>query len=92
MDFFKLTQYVNPKRVVDIGAHVGDFTRQLANMSTGCEFILVEANPHCEEYLKLLMLALLEKIDVANNDGILKDNLSVKEAEMLNDLLDKLRG
>jgi DNA-binding MarR family transcriptional regulator len=37
-------------------------------------------------------LALLEKIDVANNDGILKDNLSVKEAEMLNDLLDKLRG
>ena len=54
MDFFKLTQYVNPKRVVDIGAHIGDFTRQLAGMSPHCEFILVEANPHCEEYLKQL--------------------------------------
>ncbi|MFZ9847535.1 MAG: MarR family winged helix-turn-helix transcriptional regulator [Flavobacteriales bacterium] len=37
-------------------------------------------------------LALLEKIDETNNDGVLKENLSVKEAENLNDLLDKLRG
>ncbi len=37
-------------------------------------------------------LTLLEKIDLANNEGVLKDNLSVKEAEILNDLLDKLRG
>jgi FkbM family methyltransferase len=54
MDFFKLVQYIEPKRVVDIGAHVGDFTKQLASMSPNCEFILVEANPHCEEYLKQL--------------------------------------
>jgi len=54
MDFFKLVQYIEPKRVVDIGAHVGDFTRQLASMSPNCEFILVEANPYCEEYLKKL--------------------------------------
>ena len=37
-------------------------------------------------------LALLEKIDLANNEGVLKDNLSVKEAETLNEFLDKLRG
>jgi len=54
MDFFKLVQYIEPKRVVDIGAHVGDFTKQLASMSPNCEFILVEANPYCEEYLKKL--------------------------------------
>jgi len=37
-------------------------------------------------------LTLLEKIDLENNDGFLKDNLTVKESEILNDLLDKLRG
>jgi DNA-binding MarR family transcriptional regulator len=37
-------------------------------------------------------LILLEKIDLENNDGFLKDNLTVKESEILNDLLDKLRG
>ena len=37
-------------------------------------------------------LTLLEKIDLANNEGVLKDNLSVKEAETLNEFLDKLRG
>lgn len=54
MDFFKLIQYIEPKRVVDIGAHIGDFTRQLDGMSPNCEFMLVEANLHCEEYLKKL--------------------------------------
>jgi DNA-binding MarR family transcriptional regulator len=37
-------------------------------------------------------LTLLEKIDNENNDNRLKENLSVKEAETLNELLDKLRG
>ena len=54
MDFFKLTQYLNPKRVIDIGAHVGDFTKSLAALSPNCEFILIEANPNCEKYLKQL--------------------------------------
>jgi FkbM family methyltransferase len=54
MDFFKLTQYIEPKRVLDIGAHVGDFTSQLASMSPNCGFMLIEANPHCESYLKKL--------------------------------------
>jgi FkbM family methyltransferase len=54
INFIQLTQYIEPKRVLDIGAHVGDFTKQLASMSPNCEFILVEANPYCEEYLKKL--------------------------------------
>lgn len=37
-------------------------------------------------------LALLEKIDLENNDFFLKENISEKEAAQLNDLLDKLRG
>ncbi len=37
-------------------------------------------------------LALLEKIDLENNDVFLKENISEKEAAQLNDLLDKLRG
>ena len=37
-------------------------------------------------------LTLLEKIDNENIDNTLKENLSVKEAETLNELLDKLRG
>lgn len=37
-------------------------------------------------------LNLLEKIDAVNNDSFLKDNLTEKEAAILNDLLDKLRG
>jgi FkbM family methyltransferase len=51
MDFHKLTRYVNPKRVLDIGAHVGNFTTTLNRLTPGCEFIMVEANPNCEEYL-----------------------------------------
>lgn len=37
-------------------------------------------------------LALLEKIDLENNNVFLKENISEKEAAQLNDLLDKLRG
>ena len=52
MDYFKLNQLIKPKRVLDIGAHIGDFTRALSILSPECEFIMVEANPNCKSYLE----------------------------------------
>jgi FkbM family methyltransferase len=54
MDYFKLNELIRPKQVLDIGAHVGDFTSTLSKLSPECEFIMVEANPHCEPYLSKL--------------------------------------
>jgi FkbM family methyltransferase len=51
MDYFKLNETIRPKRVLDIGAHIGDFTSTLSKLSPECEFVMVEANPHCEPYL-----------------------------------------
>lgn len=50
----RLFEYINPKRVVDIGAHVGEFTKQIYYKFPTCEIKMVEANPNCEPYLRLL--------------------------------------
>ena len=50
----KLFKYVNPKTVLDIGAHIGDFTKQVYYNFPTCEVMMVEANPNCESYLRLL--------------------------------------
>lgn len=47
----RLFKYINPKRVVDIGANIGNFSKQIINKFPGCESIMVEANPYCEPYL-----------------------------------------
>jgi FkbM family methyltransferase len=52
MDYFKLNELIRPKRVLDIGAHIGDFTTNLSRLSPECEFVMIEANPYCEPYLK----------------------------------------
>jgi FkbM family methyltransferase len=52
MDYFKLNELIRPKRVLDIGAHIGDFTSTLTKLSPECEFVMIEANPYCEPYLK----------------------------------------
>ena len=52
MDYFKLNELIRPKRVLDIGAHIGDFTSTLAKLSPECEFVMVEANLHCKPYLE----------------------------------------
>lgn len=44
----------NPKRVVDIGANVGEFSLRLHKHFPSCQFQLVEANSNCEQYLKKL--------------------------------------
>jgi FkbM family methyltransferase len=51
INFIQLHNNIRPKRVLDIGAHIGDFTSTLAKLSSECEFIMVEANPYCEPYL-----------------------------------------
>ena len=54
MDYFKLNEIIKPKRVLDIGAHIGDFTSNLSRLAPECIFVMVEANPHCEPYLSKL--------------------------------------
>lgn len=50
----KFLTYINPKRVIDIGAHIGTFTEKICNNFQDCEVIMFEANPHCEEQLSLI--------------------------------------
>jgi FkbM family methyltransferase len=50
----KLFKYINPKRVIDIGAHVGEFTKTIQGKFPTCKIMMVEANPNCESYLRLL--------------------------------------
>ena len=48
----KLFRHINPKTALDIGAYVGDFTRSLLRQFPNCQVVMVEANSHCESYLK----------------------------------------
>jgi FkbM family methyltransferase len=50
----KLFRHINPKGVIDVGAHVGNFTKQIYYKYPTCEIVMVEANPNCEQYLRLL--------------------------------------
>ncbi len=50
----KLFRYIEPKRLIDIGAHVGNFTKEVNYSFPLCEFMMVEANKNCEPYLRLL--------------------------------------
>lgn len=50
----KLFKHINPTRAIDIGAHVGNFTKQLSYRYPSCKTVMIEANPNCEQYLRLL--------------------------------------
>lgn len=51
----RLLNYLNnPKRIVDVGANVGEFSTKLHSHFPDCKFQLVEANKNCEQYLKKL--------------------------------------
>ena len=50
----KVFKYINPKRAIDIGANVGNFTKHLQYRYPECKIVMVEANPNCEQYLRLL--------------------------------------
>ena len=51
MNYNKLFKYTNPRTVLDIGAHVGNFSQQIQRGYPGAEIIMIEANPNCEPYL-----------------------------------------
>lgn len=48
----KLLRHVRPKRFLDVGANVGEFTKQLLTHVPDCQVIMVEPNPNCEQSLK----------------------------------------
>ena len=54
MNYSKLFRYTNPRRVLDIGAHIGQFSQQVKRFNPEADIIMVEANPNCEPYLNKL--------------------------------------
>jgi len=54
MNYSKLFRYTNPRRVLDIGAHVGQFSQQVKRFNPEADIIMIEANPNCEPYLNKL--------------------------------------
>ena len=66
----KLIRHVRPKTLLDVGANVGAFTKEILSIIPDCQVIMVEANPHCEPYLKQIgqpydMVALSDKAGIA---------------------------
>lgn len=67
----KLFRHIIPKTVIDIGAHVGDFSKQIYFKNPECKIIMVEGNPNCEAHLRLLgkpydITALSDKVGFAD--------------------------
>lgn len=50
----KLFRHVKPARALDVGANIGEFTKQLLSYSPDCKVVMIEANPHCEPHLKTI--------------------------------------
>jgi len=51
MNYNKLFTYTNPRRVLDIGAHVGEFSSVIKRQIQDADIIMIEANLNCEPYL-----------------------------------------
>ncbi len=70
MNWEKLNKHVKPKRALDVGANIGDFTKGLLAYNPDCQVVMVEANPHCEPHLKQIgqrydMVALSSKAGIS---------------------------
>lgn len=65
----KLFRYINPKRVIDIGANIGNFSRKLYYHYPNCNIIMVEANPNCKPYLQISQIP-FDIIGLSDNKGI----------------------
>ena len=50
----KLFRHIKPATALDIGAHVGNFTKELYYQFPECQIVMIEANRECEPYLRLL--------------------------------------
>jgi FkbM family methyltransferase len=80
MDYTKLINYSKPKRFLDIGAHVGDFSKMITKLAPECQIVMVEANPNCEPYLEKLNHK-YQMVALANKTG--KAELFVEKANAL---------
>lgn len=54
MNYNLLLNYIKPKKIIDIGAHIGNFTTNISKLSTNLDAIMIEANPYCEQHLSRL--------------------------------------
>ena len=54
MNLHAVAKYITPKRVLDIGAHFGEFYFEVKSYFPQCECLLIEGNPDCEDRLKTL--------------------------------------
>jgi len=80
MNYIKLINYSSPKRFLDIGAHTGDFTKDLTRLAPDCDVIMVEANPNCELYLQKLKYG-YDMVALSNKQG--KAELFVEKANSI---------
>lgn len=54
MNYNLLFDHIQPKIFVDIGAHIGNFTKTLVSKFPFCQCYMIEANPYCEKYIKTM--------------------------------------
>jgi len=80
MNYIKLINYSKPKRVLDVGAHIGDFSKTITQLAPDCQIVMVEANPNCEPYLQKLPHG-YEMIALSNKQG--KAELFVEKANSI---------
>lgn len=66
----KIFKHVSPRRVLDVGANIGVFSRNLIKKFPTCEVVMVEANPSCEPYLKRIGLP-YEMIALGDRNGFI---------------------
>lgn len=65
----KLFRHIKPKTLLDIGANIGIFTKDILSTIPNCNVIMVEANPNCEPYLKEIGQP-YDMIALSNKEGI----------------------
>jgi FkbM family methyltransferase len=49
-----ISKYLEPKSILDIGANTGQFFERISNFYPNSKYLLIEANPLCEEDLQKL--------------------------------------
>jgi len=47
-----IKKYITPKKVLDIGAHSGEFYTKIIQEFPSCQCLLIEGNPDCEPFLR----------------------------------------
>ena len=61
-------QAAAPRSLLDVGAHLGGFTRAMQAAAPGCVATLVEPNPHCHDALAAMGCE-LHRVAASDGDG-----------------------